>query len=183
MLLVYYGKGKGKTTAAVGTVTRALGRGKRVVVIQFMKAWPTGEREFFRELIRKYPSMKDRLIWINFGTKEFINPNNLGDMVASINMAYAYGTLLYVIPNLVRSCNPDLLVLDELGVAIHLSIVDEYLPRNLLKMYKGNPDKHAIITGRYMPSTIISLADLVTRVDEVKHYFREIKKTIIGLDY
>ncbi len=182
MLLIFYGKGKGKTTAAVGTAVRALGRGWRVLFVQFMKVRSTGERELLKKLSLREGPLHGRLIWINFGTKEFVNPNNLSDEVASINMALSYGFMIYLLPEIMREFKPKLTVFDELGVAIHMSIIDEYLPQDILKEYAGSLEKHAIVTGRYVPSTIREMADLITRVDEVRHYFRKISKTIDGLD-
>ncbi len=182
MLLVFYGKGKGKTTAAIGTVARALGRGWRVVVAQFMKLWEYGERRFFTELAKEGGPLKDRIKWYNLGTKEFVNPNDLSDDVASINMATAYGFLLYILPELLTEFKPRLVVLDELGIATHMGIVDEYLVCDILKQFSGNVDLHAIVTGRYVPSIIKDIADLVTQVNEVKHYFRKGIVSLEGLD-
>ncbi len=184
MLLAFYGKGKGKTTAAVGTALRALGNGWKVLVVQFMKVWETGEREFVKELISKFPEYRNRIVWMNFGTKEFMTPLKLGGEVASINMAYAYGFLMNVLPELMRNFKPDLTVLDELGVAVHLNVVDESLAISALRRFSGSVDPpHAIITGRYMPKTFLDLADLVTRVDEEKHYFKVVGRALKGLDF
>lgn len=182
MLLVFYGKGKGKTTAAMGTVARALGRGWRVVVAQFMKLWESGERRFFTELAKEGGPLKDKIKWYSFGTKEFVNPNDLSNDVASINMATGYGFLLYVLPELLAEFKPKLVVLDELGIATHMGIVDEYTVTNILKQFAGNRNLHAIVTGRYVPSTIKDIADLVTQVNEVKHYFRRGILSLEGLD-
>jgi len=182
MLLIFYGKGKGKTTAAVGTAIRALGRGWRVLMVQFMKVWGTGERKLLRELSVRGNPLYGKLLWINFGTKEFINPNNLGDEVASINMAFSYGFMLHMLPQILSDFKPKLTIFDELGVAIHLFIMDEYLPQKVLKPFAGSLERHAIVTGRYMPSTIRRMGDLVTKVDEVRHYFKKINTSIEGLD-
>jgi cob(I)alamin adenosyltransferase len=182
MLLVFYGKGKGKTTAAVGTALRALGRGWRVVVVQFMKLWDSGERMLMKKLSSKGMPLEGKLIWMNFGTEEFVNPNDLSNYVASVNMAFSYAFILFELPKILSTFNPKLLVLDELGVAIHLGIMDEYTVIDFLKEFSGSINKHAIVTGRYVPSTIKSMADLITRVDEEKHYFKSLKKAIEGLD-
>ncbi|MCD6323705.1 MAG: cob(I)yrinic acid a,c-diamide adenosyltransferase [Desulfurococcales archaeon] len=183
MLLVYYGKGKGKTTAAIGTAIRALGRGWRVLIAQFMKVWETGERNFVKELVKRCDQLKGRVVWINFGTKEFINPNDLGGEVFSMNVAYAYGFLKYVLPELLRDFRPDLVVLDELGVAVHLNVVDESTAISSARRFSGSTKPpHAIITGRYVPRPLREVADLVTKVDEEKHYFRVVGEALEGLD-
>ena len=182
MLLIFYGKGKGKTTAAVGTAIRALGRGWRVLFVQFLKVWNTGERELLKKLSLRNGPLYGKLVWVNFGTKEFVNPDNLSNEVASINMAFSYGFMLHLLPKIVMDFQPKLIVFDELGVAIHMSIMDEYLPKKILMEFAGSLDKHAIVTGRYIPSTIREIGDLVTKVNEVKHYFRKVNTSIEGLD-
>ncbi len=182
MLLVFYGKGKGKTSAAVGTALRALGRGWRVAIVQFMKSWDSGERTLMRRLSSRGMPLEGKLIWMNFGTKEFVNPNDLGNYAASVNMAFSYGFILFELPKILSTFKPKLLVLDELGVAVHLGILDEYTAVNFLQLFKGSMERHAIVTGRYVPSTIKSEADLLTRLDEIKHYFKNVKQAIEGLD-
>jgi cob(I)alamin adenosyltransferase len=182
MLLVFYGKGKGKTSAAIGTALRALGRGWRVVVVQFMKSWDSGERTLMKKLSGKGMPLEGRLIWMNFGTKEFVNPNDLSNYAASVNMAFSYGFILFELPKILSTFKPKLLVLDELGVAVHLGIIDEYTVIDFLQEFRGSMDKHAIVTGRYVSSVIRSEADLITRLDEVKHYFRSLKRAVEGLD-
>lgn len=179
MLLVYYGKGKGKTTAALGTVLRALGRGWRVLLIQFMKSSASGEVYFLKNLPRKY---RKRIYVINVGIKEFVNPEDLSDYRASATMALIYGFLREVYPSLIRGLRPKLVVFDELGIAAHIGLVDEGLVLNILKNFVSNPQKHAIITGRYVPKTVRDVADLVTEVREIKHYFKKGFINIEGLD-
>jgi len=175
MLLVYFGTGKGKTTAAMGVVARALGRGYRVVVAQFMKATPSGEAIFYRS--GYYNSL---LKWFLLGTKEFVTP---GDLTALVNTALIYGFLRHVLPRLLEEFRPKLVVLDELGIATHLGLVDEWSVLEVLQTFIGNREKHAIVTGRYVPSTIKDAADLVSEVREVKHYFREGVVSLEGIDY
>jgi len=182
MLLVFYGKGKGKTTAALGTAVRALGRGWNILMVQFMKKGDYGELEFFNSLSAEETPFKNRMRWYMLGTEEFVSPGNLGDEVASINMALAYGFLLNIFPKLLREFNPQLTIMDELGIAIHIGIVDEDLGLRVAKVFAENRDRHGIITGRYVPSPIKDVADLVTEVREVKHYFRKGYVSLKGLD-
>lgn len=176
MLLVFYGKGKGKSTAAYGTAIRALGRGWKVVIALFMKSWDSGEVLFFRR--SKLPVR----IFV-LGTEEFVQPGAYDSIVASENMARAYAFLTYVLPRTLRSFKPKLVVFDELGLATHMGIVDEGVVVRALRRFSGSREVHAIVTGRYVPSTIKSLADLVSEVREVKHYFRKGFVNLEGLDY
>jgi cob(I)alamin adenosyltransferase len=179
LLLVYYGKGKGKTTAALGIVLRALGRGWRVVVIQFMKSGVSGETRFLRSLSRTY---RKRIHVINVGVEGFVNPENLGDFRASATMALIYGFFKEVYPSLMRRSRPNLVVFDELGIASHMGLVDEGLLIDVLRKFVSNPRRHAVITGRYVPRTVKDLADLVTEVREIKHYYKKGFVNIEGLD-
>ncbi|MCS7099994.1 MAG: cob(I)yrinic acid a,c-diamide adenosyltransferase [Sulfolobales archaeon] len=175
MLLVYYGKGKGKTTAAYGTAFRALGRGWRVVVASFMKSGDSGEVKLLREL--KLPVR----VYV-LGTVEFVKPGDYEAEVASLNMVKAYAFLKHVLPRLMKSFRPKLVVLDELGLAVHLALVDEATATRVLKKFAGNKELHAIVTGRYVPSTVKNMADLVSEVREVRHYFRKGFVNVEGLD-
>ena len=178
MLLVYFGTGKGKTTAAMGVVARALGRGYRVVVAQFMKATPSGETMFYRS-----GSYKDLLKWFLLRTKEFVTPGDLTSDTALVNTALIYGFIHHILPKLLEEFQPKLVVLDELGIATHLGLVDEWSVLETLQTFIGNREKHAIVTGCYVPSTIRDAADLVSEVREVKHYFRRGVVSLEGIDY
>lgn len=176
MLLVFYGKGKGKSTAAYGTVIRALGRGWRVVVAVFMKSGDSGELLLLRRLrlpVRVYV----------LGTREFVAPGDYGSYTPSENMARAYAFLRYVLPRIMRSYRPKLVVFDELGLAVHMALVDERAATRALRRFAGSRDAHAVVTGRYVPRVIRDMADLVSEVREVRHYFRRGYVNLEGLDY
>jgi len=176
MLLVFYGKGKGKSSAAYGTAVRVLGHGWRVLVAVFMKDSRSGEIKLlrnFRKLVKVYV----------LGTESFVTPGDLSDPVASENMAKAYAFLRYVLPGELRGFRPKLVVLDELGLAVHLGIVDEHFTCRVLRAFAGRSDRHAVVTGRYVPSSIKGMADLVSEIREVKHYFRKGFVNLEGLDY
>lgn len=179
MLLVYYGKGKGKTTAALGTALRALGRGWRVLIVQFMKGNTSGEFVFISELSRLF---KNQISIVSLGGEGFVSLDDLGDYNASLSMALSYGFLTHIYPLMMRELRPKLVILDELGLAIHIGLVDESLALKVLRGFAGNQDRHAILTGRYAPKILRELADLVTEFREVKHYFRKGYVNIEGLD-
>jgi cob(I)alamin adenosyltransferase len=179
-LLIYFGKGKGKTTAAFGMVIRALGRGWRVLITQFMKRTPSGEKILLEKIM--VDELKGMIKWYVLGTDEFINPYKLDDEVASLNMAYAYGFLKIIYPKIIEEFKPKLVIFDELGLAIHLCLVDEFTAFEVLKPFIDNREVHAIVTGRYIPKKFRDLADLVTEVREIKHYFRKGFINVEGLD-
>jgi len=182
MLLVFYGRGKGKTSAALGTVLRALGHGFKVLVIQFMKSSDSGEYLFYRKLINCGCGLGSNIRWYSVGTREFVNVNDLGNEVASITIAKSVGFLLHIYPAIVNDFKPDLTLFDELGLATHLGLLPEDLTLDVLSRYSGNEDKHAIVTGRYVPKSIRDIADLITNCNEVRHYFLKGFTNIKGLD-
>ncbi len=98
MIIVFTGDGKGKTTAALGVVLRALGYGKRVCVVQFFKSWPTGEQRMLRELSRTKP-----LKFYSFGEKDFI--------ASSKNLAKA--TFCFSPPEIKAPLSPKFLFISE----------------------------------------------------------------------
>lgn len=179
MLLVFHGKGKGKTTAALGTVFRYLGHGGRTFVLQFMKSADSGEYKLYRKLIECGVSIK----WFCLGTNTFVDPHDLGDEAASVTVAKALGFLMYEYPKIVEEFKPNLIVFDELGLMTHLGLIPADIALDILKGFPRSLETHAIVTGRYVPKYLRDMADLVTNCSEEKHYFREGFVNIEGLDF
>ncbi len=152
-------------------------------MVQFLKYGDSGESILFKELMKSNNKISSLLKWINLGTKEFVSPDNLSSYPALVNSALIYGFLNYLWPRIKESFKPKLTVFDELGIAMHMGLVDEELVLNVVEPFRKCLNEHLIITGRYMPKSLIEIADLVSNVDEVKHYFREGFKSIKGLDY
>ncbi|MCD6547699.1 MAG: cob(I)yrinic acid a,c-diamide adenosyltransferase [Nanoarchaeota archaeon] len=165
MLYVFTGNGKGKTTAAIGTAIRALGYGKKVIIIQFMKKRDSGEKRFFK---------KHNYEFYQFGTKKFVNlkkPSKKDEEEAKKALEFAKKKIKE---------KPFLMVLDELNVAIAAKLLDLKDVLTFLKQAKG---VNIIITGRYAKKEIIEIADLVTQMKEIKHPFKKGKLAKKGLDY
>jgi len=178
MLVVFYGTGKGKTTAALGTLFRFLGYDGSALVLQFMKDCSSGEYELYRKLVRYGFKVK----WYCLGTNEFVDPYDLGNEVASLVMAKSVGFLLHVFPDVFNELKPRLVLFDELGLAVHMSIIPTEIALKTLTAFQGSSEYHAIVTGRYVPKELKEVADLITKFSEVKHYFREGHVNIRGLD-
>lgn len=169
LVIVNTGDGKGKSTAAFGTLWRAWGRGMRVCVIQFIKAetgnW--GEIQAARKL---------KIEWHTMGTG-FTHRSR--DIDQSADKARAAWTL--ALEKIVSGAF-DLVVLDEMTYAFHLGWlnVDEVI--SWLKEYKP-AGLHLIITGRDAPAALIEYADLVTEMREIKHPFRRGIKAQPGIEF
>ncbi|MCD6575854.1 MAG: cob(I)yrinic acid a,c-diamide adenosyltransferase [Nanoarchaeota archaeon] len=166
MIYLFTGNGKGKTTSALGTAIRAIGYGKKVVVIQFMKKRETGEKKFFQ---------KHGYEFYQFGTEKFVdfkNPTEKDKQLAKEGLNFAKEKLKE---------KPFLLVLDELNVAIAANLLSV---EEVLEMLSNIPEEtHIIITGRYAKQELIDKADLVTEMKEIKHPFQKGKPAIEGLDF
>jgi len=159
LVQVYTGDGKGKTSAAFGLALRAVGRGLKVYIIQFIKGgFDYGELY----VVGKIPNLK----MATFGRGKFITEVPPSDKdVKMVREAFKLAK------KVVKSGEYDVVVLDEVNMALNLKMIsiDEVL--DLIK----NKPKHVelILTGRYAPVQIIDAADLVTEMKEVKHPYAQ----------
>ncbi len=155
LIHVYTGDGKGKTSAAFGLALRAIGRGLKVYVIQFIKGgFDCGELYIVRDL----PNLKLKA----FGRGRFITETPPAK--EDVKLAREAFELARKVVN---SGEHDVVILDEINVALNLELigVDE-----VIQLIKGKPKEvELILTGRHAPSEVIELADLVTEMKEIKH--------------
>jgi cob(I)alamin adenosyltransferase len=168
LIVVYTGHGKGKTTAALGMVFRALGRGLRVTVVQFIKGkWKTGERIF----AEKIPELRFHVMGLGFTW----DSDDLGRDKAAAQRAWETAR------EEILSGERDLVVLDELTYAFHYGFVP--LEDVLATLRERPAHVHVVITGRNAPEELIEAADLVTEMKVVKHPFNAGIKAQIGVDF
>jgi cob(I)alamin adenosyltransferase len=168
-LLVYTGNGKGKTTAALGLVFRALGRQQRVAVVQFIKGkWKTGERMFADGL----PGLTFRVMGQGFTWDSDDLSRDRRAAVAAWDESKA----------LALSGAHDVVVLDELTFAINYGFValDDVLPVCQAARAAG---VHLVVTGRNAPEALVAAADLVTDMQPIKHPFQQGQRARPGIDY
>jgi len=164
LLIVHTGKGKGKSTAAFGLVTRAIGNDMRVGVVQFVKGkWETGERrvlEHFPEQVT-IKTMGEGFTW------------ETQDRARDIRAAQAAWEASKEMIEACRGAEPayDMILLDEINIVLRY----DYLPLDeVVAVLNGRPkDLHIIVTGRNAKEPLIEAADLVTEMTQVKHPFRE----------
>ncbi len=162
LVIVNTGNGKGKTTAAIGTLLRAWGRGMRVCVIQFIKneAGNWGEVRAARKLGLEWYTMGDGFTWLS------------KDIEKTGDKARAAWTFAQ---EKIADGKFDVILLDEMTYVFHQGWLDIDQVVGWLKAHKP-PEMHLIITGRDAPAELIEYADLVTEMREVKHpYTRGIK--------
>lgn len=174
LLMVHTGKGKGKTTAAMGLVVRAIGNGMRVGVVQYVKGkWQTGERvvlERFPEQVT-IRTMGEGFTW------------ETQDRARDIRAARAAWAASCQMIEACRGPNPryDLLVFDELNIVLRYG----YLPLDeVVAALKARPPQlHVIVTGRNAKPEVIEAADLVTDMTMIKHPFQAGVKAQKGIEF
>lgn len=174
MIIVFTGNGKGKTTAALGQAVRALGQNKKVLMLQFIKGpWESGEHKFFESLKTK-PAFK-----IIRSGKGFVKI--LGDQLPFSVHQKASQRGLKLAQEAVKNQKYDLIILDEINVAVKLGLIKA---GQVLKILKINPpEKDIVLTGRWAPKSFIKKADLVTEMKEIKHPFQKGKPAVLAREF
>lgn len=166
---IFTGDGKGKTSAALGIVLRALGHGLRVYIVFFMKGpFPYGEQK----TLSKLPNVTfDR-----FGFETFCDPANVKPAEKEqAQKALAAGR------EAMLSGKYDVVILDEVNVATAWKLIDI---EEVIRLVKDRPDNvELILTGRHADPRLIELAGLVTHMAKVKHPYDQGVLSRKGLDY
>lgn len=157
---IYTGNGKGKTTAAIGQSIRAAGFGLKTFIIQFMKEFPYNEIKLLQKLdewIEIIQCGKDDFVY----KKELPSNEEIEKVRKGLNDA----------KEKMISGKYDLIILDEVCVAIYFKL---FTTNEILEFVKSKPENvELILTGRYCPQELIDVADLVTEMKEVKHYYQK----------
>ncbi|HBR4569249.1 TPA: cob(I)yrinic acid a,c-diamide adenosyltransferase [Klebsiella pneumoniae] len=167
IVMVFTGNGKGKTTAAFGTATRAVGHGKKVGVIQFIKGtWPNGERNLLEPHGVEFQVMATGFTW---------NTQDRDSDTAACLAVWEHARRMLADDQL------DLVLLDELTYMVAY----DYLPlESVLSALRERPaHQSVIITGRGCHRDIIELADTVSELRPLKHAFDAGIKAQMGIDY
>ncbi len=169
LVLVHTGDGKGKSSSAFGVIIRALGWGHRVGVVQFIKGdWPTGEKQFFDKL-------GGQVVWRTMGEGFTWDTQ---DRTRDTRTAQA---ALAVAAEMLRSGEHDLVVLDEINIALQFDYVT--VEAVLAALEARHIRTSVILTGRNAKPEIMDYADLVSEMREVKHPFQAGIKAQRGLDF
>jgi cob(I)alamin adenosyltransferase len=168
LLIVYTGHGKGKTTAALGTVMRALGRGMRVAVVQFIKGkWKTGERVFAEGL----RGLEFHVMGLGFTWESDDISRDRAAAAAAWSVAKGF----------IESGERDLVVLDEITYAFHYGFIS--LDEVVAALRSRPPRVHVIVTGRNAPEALTEAADLVTEMRALKHPYERGVPAQLGIDF
>ena len=168
-IIVYYGKGEGKTTSSIGHAIRTLGHNKKVVILKFMKGrQTTGEYQFLKDIDNLQISLCGAPVFL----RKDASSRELHLQKAKKGLELAQSVL--------REQQTDLLILDEILYAVKFGLLTEDDVVALLTM-RGHTD--IILSGREPGARILEMADIVTHMEKVKHYWDETRSTTSGVEY
>ena len=169
LFIIHTGKGKGKTTAAMGLAMRAIGNDMKIAIVQFVKGvWDTGERK----ILEKFPelcTMKAMGEGFTWDTQDRMRD------IAAAEKAWLYAKEIMQ--------NPDIkmVILDELNIVLRYDYLD--INDIIYTIMQRRPDLHIVITGRNAKDELIEIADLVTEMTQIRHPFRDGVKAQIGIEF
>ena len=167
LVIVYTGDGKGKTTAALGTALRAVGHGRRVVFIQFIKAWSVGEHEAAKRLAPHLEIFRlGRGFVVGQPTDEHLR---------------AAREALEFVRRRLKEGRHDMVVADEILSAVGLKLLCAEDVESLLA--DRPPEVHLVLTGRGAWPGLIERADLVTDMRLVKHPYEKGVEAQEGVEF
>ena len=169
LIIVHTGKGKGKSTAAMGLAMRAIGHGMKVGIVQFVKGvWETGERDVldaFPDLVT-IKAMGEGFTW---------ETQDRSRDIKAAETAWATAK------EMIADETYKMVILDELNIVLRY----DYIPLgDVIETLKAKrPGLHVIVTGRNAKEDLIEIADLVTEMTMVKHPFRDGVKAQAGIEF
>ena len=172
LTIVYTGKGKGKTTAALGIALRATGYKKKICMIQFIKgSWHYGEMESSKLLEPEF-----EMVAVGKGFVGIIDdksPKEDHQKVAK--------EAIKISNEKIQSGKYDIIILDEINYAVNLNLISL---EDVLELIKSKPENvDLVLTGNYAKEEVIEAADLVTEMREIKHPFQKGIKAKEGIDF
>ena len=172
LTIVYTGKGKGKTTAALGIALRATGYKKKICMIQFIKgSWHYGEMESSKRLEPEF-----EMVAIGKGFVGIIDDKSPKEDHQEIAKE-----AIRISNEKIQSGKYDIVILDEIKYAVNLNLISLDDVLDLIKSKPENVD--LVLTGNYAKEEVIEAADLVTEMKEIKHPFQKGIKAKEGIDF
>jgi cob(I)alamin adenosyltransferase len=172
LVIVYTGKGKGKTTAALGIVLRAVGHGYKVGMIQFIKGeWYYGELTSSKRLEPEFEMIAAGKGFVGIIDDDHSIEEHQSAAKKAFNIAREK----------IASGAYDIIILDEVNYAVKLNLISE---QDVLDIIAARPDKTSLVlTGNFVPESVIAVADLVTEMIEIKHPYQKGIKAKKGIDF
>lgn len=178
VVVVYTGEGKGKTSASLGLMVRALGNHWRVAYIQFIKHWGVGEHVFIRDI---QPVFGDDLFFYK-GGKGFYDAGDISAAdITPEQHAQAARETYDVALGCITSGNYDLVICDEINNAVHDGLLGE---KDLVKLIDARGKKTSLcLTGRNFPERLLDNVDIATDMTKLKHHYDDKYLANKGIDY
>ncbi len=172
LVIVYTGGGKGKTSAALGLVLRAVGYNHKVCMIQFVKgSWHYGELDSAKRLAPEFEMIT--------AGKGFVGI--LDDKSPREDHVKAANDTLEISKEKIMSGKFDVVILDEINYALQLELLNL---NDIIDLIKSKPSElDLVLTGNHAAKEVIELADLVTEMKEIKHPFKSGIKAKKGIDF
>jgi cob(I)alamin adenosyltransferase len=176
VVVIYAGDGKGKTSAALGQVARALGAGQRVAFVQFIKAWEVSEHKFFDKYldVPEFTFYKGGKGFYHAGTA---SAKGVSDSEHERAARETYDFALQA----AASGDYDLVIADEINTAVASELLTADDLRDLIT--KRVAKTSLVLTGRGWPSELDDLADIITEMNVKKHYFQDGYTAKEGIEY
>lgn len=178
VIVVYTGEGKGKTSAGIGLVARALGSRWKVSFVQFIKYWGVGEHIFLKDIGELY---KDQLHFYK-GGKGFFKAGSLSaeDITEEQHRQAAQETYELAFDH-ATSGEYDLVICDEINNAVHDGLLSKEQLKELIK--KKHVNTSLCLTGRDFPEDLVDMTDIATNMTKIKHHFDDKFLANPGIDY
>lgn len=178
VVVVYTGEGKGKTSAAVGLLARALGNRWRVAFVQFIKHWGVGEHAFIRDIM---PIYKEDLLFYK-GGKGFYAAGDISatDVTPEQHKAAALETYEVAL-KAATSGDYQLVICDEINNAVHDGLLTEKQLEALI--VKRSKKTSLCLTGRNFPEKLLKHADIATDMTKIKHHYDDKFLANKGIDF
>ncbi|HSX32591.1 MAG TPA: cob(I)yrinic acid a,c-diamide adenosyltransferase [Candidatus Saccharimonadales bacterium] len=178
VVIVYTGDSKGKTSAGLGLLVRALGNRWNVAFIQFIKHWGVGEHVFIRDI---EPLFADQLHFYK-GGKGFYNAGELSAEFVTPEQHKAAALETYTEAlRCAQSGDYDLVICDELSNAVHDGLLTNAQLKKLLT--SRSPKTSLCITGRNFPKSLLDHVDIATDMHKIKHHYDDKYLANKGIDF
>ncbi len=178
VVVVYTGEGKGKTSAGLGLLVRALGNRWNVAFIQFIKYWGVGEHVFIRDIT---PLFKDQLTFYK-GGKGFYNAGDLTQQQVTPDQHKAAALETYQKAyECATSGKYQLVICDEINNAVHDGLLAEKQLEDLIVQRASGTS--ICLTGRDFPESLLKHVDIATDMTKIKHHFDDKFLANKGIDF
>lgn len=177
VVVVYTGEGKGKTSASLGLLVRALGAGWRVAYVQFIKLWDVSEHQFVQKIMPLYETQLD----FYKGGLGFFEAGELSSSATeNEHKAHAAATYDFAL-QCASSGDYQLVICDEINNAVHDGLLVKDALEKLIDA--KHADTSLCLTGRYFPKHLLSKVDIATNMTKLKHHYDDGFIANKGIDY